>query len=56
MLPEHERYELGQKIGDAIRLLVEVIAMVEHVQPWQVWDEVVERYVAERIINPEDDQ
>ena len=38
MLPEQERYELGQKLGDAIRLLVEVIAQLEHVEPEDAHD------------------
>jgi hypothetical protein len=51
MLPEPERYELGQKLGDVIRLCVEVIAVLEHVQPEDVFEEIVESYVAGRIID-----
>jgi hypothetical protein len=43
-------YELGQKLGEAIRLLVEVIAILEGRETQDVADELVGHYVAGRII------
>jgi hypothetical protein len=50
-LSEQERYELGLKLGEVINLVTQVIAQLERVEQRDVFDEIVECYVAERIID-----
>ena len=51
MLPEAERFAIGQKLGEVIRQCVEVIALLERVAPEEVFEQIVAHYVAERIID-----
>ena len=50
MLPERERNELGEKLGEAMRLLIEVIAQLDQASPEDVCEQIVATYVAARII------
>jgi hypothetical protein len=51
----HEEYELGKRLGEAIRLLVEVIAILEGRSTQDVADELVGHHVAGRIVGEAED-